>query len=66
VALGTVRETCLVTRVAHHGEPMHLTSTDTGAPKVRQKLAPVIRAKIVLLQLQNIVEAVMCIVCYLV
>jgi hypothetical protein len=31
----------LATRVAHHSAPTHSTGTDTGAPKVCLKLAPV-------------------------
>jgi hypothetical protein len=50
-------------RVAHHGAPMH--RIDTGAPKMRQKLASVHRASN-FPQLQKFVKFVMCTVCCLV
>jgi hypothetical protein len=44
---------------------MHRTGTDTGAPKVHQKLAPVHQGNN-FPQLQKFVKAVMCTVCCLV
>jgi hypothetical protein len=62
VDLRSVKFKIILDRVAHHGAPMHRTDADTGAPQVRQKLAPVHRANS-FPQLQELVKAVMCAVC---